>query len=402
MAKKLLFVINTMGRGGAEAALLELLRVLSERDLELNVRIMLSQGELAERLPEGVRLLNEDYDPADVLSREGKRRLTRHLLGLLPRRGALLRDLPYLLVNGLDMLRRGALQPDKLLWRVVADATPPDTEEYDLAVSYIEGASAHYVANRVRAKRKAAFIHVDYRQAGYTRMLDGRIYEAFDRIFCVSEDVLASFESLYPEHAQKLDLFYNLIDRERVLRLAAEPGGFDDGYEGVRILTVGRLVAQKALEISVEAMRLLRDAGVKARWYVLGEGNARSFLEGRIAAAGLQYDFVLLGVRDNPYPFFRQADLYVHCSRFEGRSIALQEALMLGCPAIVSDRGGNRGQVTDGVDGLMVPLEPTAIAAAIRRLLDDPALRRSLGERAAAKKDSGRDLEKLLALLEEE
>ena len=57
MAKKLLFVINTMGRGGAEAALLELLRVLSERDLELNVRIMLSQGELAERLPEGVRLL---------------------------------------------------------------------------------------------------------------------------------------------------------------------------------------------------------------------------------------------------------------------------------------------------------------------------------------------------------
>ena len=75
---------------------------------------------------------------------------------------------------------------------------------------------------------------------------------------------------------------------------------------------------------------------------------------------------------------------------------------MLGCPAIVSDRGGNRGQVTDGVDGLMVPLEPTAIAAAIRRLLDDPALRRSLGERAAAKKDSGRDLEKLLALLEEE
>lgn len=400
--KKVLFVINTLGRGGAEVALMELMRQFSPEKYDLSLYVMLGQGELVDRLPQGVSLLNRRYDSSDVLSAAGKGRLYRKVLGIGLRRGAILRNAPYILKNLWAMERLHRIQPDKLLWRTVADGTAPLPGEYDLAVAYIEGASTYYVSRKVRAKRKAAFVHVDYRKAGYTRALDGGCYTAFDRIFGVSDEVRESFVALYPEYAEKTGVFHNIINQEQIRRRAQEPGGFTDGYEGIRIMTVGRLVKQKAFEVSVRAMRLLKDAGVCARWYVFGEGEERGALEAEIARLGLRDDFLLPGVVDNPYPYFKQTDLYVHCSRYEGRSIAVQEAQTLGCPILVSDCSGNREQVTDGVDGLLVDFAPQAIAGAIRRLIDDPALRERLGKNAAARDLSGRDTEKIMALLEGE
>jgi glycosyltransferase involved in cell wall biosynthesis len=190
-------------------------------------------------------------------------------------------------------------------------------------------------------------------------------------------------------------VFHNLIDRQRILAMADQGEGFTDGYDGPRILTVGRLVPQKAIELSVEAMGLLRDRGVRARWYVFGEGEDRPALERQIAALGLEDSFLLPGVTDNPYPFFKQADLYVHCSRFEGRSIAIQEAQTLGRCVVVSDCSGNREQVTDGEDGLLTPLSPAAMADTIQRALEDGALRARLGEAAAQKRFDTESIEML-------
>lgn len=400
--KKLLFVMNTLGRGGAEVALVELMKQFDPARYDLSLYVMLGQGELLDRVPGSVRLLNRRYDRSDVLSAEGKGRLYRHILVTSLKRGALLRNLPYVLRNYGAMRKKGRVQPDKLLWRTIADATAPLEEEYDLAVAYLEGASTYFVSRKVRAKKKAAFVHVDYREAGYTRELDQGCYEAFDRVFGVSEEVRQSFVALYPEYAGKAGVFHNIVDQTAIRRRAGEGTGFTDGYPGTRITTVGRLVKQKAFEVSIEAMKLLKDRGVEARWYVFGEGEERPFLEGEIARLGLQNDFLLPGVVDNPYPYLAQTDLYVHCSRFEGRSIAIQEAMTLGRPVVVSDCSGNREQVTDGVDGLLVDFEPGAIAAAVRRLLEDGELRDRLSANAAKKDLSGRDIDQLFALLEGE
>ena len=178
-------------------------------------------------------------------------------------------------------------------------------------------------------------------------------------------------------------MFHNILDVQRILRLSREPGGFPGDDDGWKILTVGRLTVQKALEVSVDAMKLLKDAGVKARWYVLGEGDQRPFLENRIRQLGLERDFLLMGAVDNPYPWFAQADLYVHCSRFEGKSIAIQEALLLGCPVVVSDCSGNREQVEDGVSGRLCQFSAQAIADIIRELLARPEQRKELAQAAS-------------------
>lgn len=169
------------------------------------------------------------------------------------------------------------------------------------------------------ADKKMTFLHVDYRQAGYTRQLDQDCYIDYDKIFTVSSEVSRSFLSVYPECKGKTEVFHNLIDQEEIRRKAMLPGGFSDIYDGFRILTVGRLTSQKAYEIAVDAMYKVKNAGVRARWYVLGEGELRNSLQAQIDGLGLQNDFILLGTAANPYPYYRQCDLYVHATRFEGK-----------------------------------------------------------------------------------
>lgn len=398
--KKILFVINTLGHAGAETALLELMRNLDPRQYELQLYVLLGQGELVRRLPAHVKLLNEEYDECSVLSREGKKHLRKHVLRTLLSHGTVVKMAPYLLRQLIGMLRRGRLQPDKLLWRAMARGARRFPDHYDLAVAYLEGGATYYVADYVAADKKAAFLHVDYGQAGYNQSLDGDCYEKMDRIFTVSDEVRESFLKVYPAYRERTVVFHNLLNQEAIREQAGEAGGFTDSFDGFRILTVGRLTSQKSFEVSVEAMKLLKEDGERVRWYILGEGERRGELEAQIKALGLTEDFLLPGAVENPYPYMVQADLYVHATRFEGKSIAIQEAQTLGCAIVVSDCSGNREQVTPGVDGLICDLTPEAVCRAVKELLHDDEKRKRLGQAAADRQISDlREMEKLLELL---
>lgn len=396
--KKVLFVINTLGCAGAEKALLELLKEFPREEYEVSLYVLLDQGELIHQIPDEVQVLNQNYSDQSVLSAKGKKTLKKTVFCRLFRRVAVVKDLPYLLKNLFCMFRKGKLQTDKLLWRVMSDSGQRLTQEYDLAVAYLEGGSTYYVHDHVKAKRKMAFLHVDYTYAGYSRRLDRNCYPDFDRIFAVSKEVSDSLVRVYPECKESIRIFPNLIDQEGIRKKAETPGGFSDEYDGWRILTVGRLTAQKAYEVAIDAMKLLKDRKVQARWYVLGEGELRDSLQKQINRLGLEKDFLLLGAVENPYPYYAQCDLYVHATRFEGKSIAIQEAQILGCPILVSDCNGNREQVEDGIDGAMCALTPEAVSAKIEALLADEKRRCLYGTRAAKKlSDQRTDIREMFA-----
>lgn len=384
--KKILFVVNTLGRAGAETALLELLRRLDSSEYEVSLYVILAQGEMIGELPSHVKLKNRRFNSQSVMTGKGKRAIAVTICSSFFRNGGYPGKIHSIVSNFADMERTGKIQTEKLLWRMLSDGAERLNEVFDLAVAYLEGASAYYVADHVKARHKVGFIHIDYRSAGYTRRMDRDCFRSFDRIFGVSDEVREHFLLVYPEYATKTKVFYNMIDQERIRRRAQERGGFADGYRGARILTVGRLTYQKAYDIAIEAMKLVKDAGFDARWYVLGEGDQRRQLMKKIASLSLQEEFVLLGAVTNPYPYYMQADLYVHATRYEGKSIAIQEAQTLGCAVIASDRNDNREQITDGQDGILCELTPRAIAKSIMELLQDKEKRKAL-RRAAAKKD---------------
>lgn len=398
--KKILIVINTLGHAGAETALLELLRHIDPGQYQVDLFVLLGQGEMVHRLPNHVKLLNRRYDDSSVLSREGKEHLKKHVIRTLLTGATAIRMMPYLCRQLLGMLRRRRLQTDKLLWRAMAAGAQRFSESYDLAVAYLEGGAAYYVTDYVKADKKAAFIHVDYVQAGYNRSLDRDCYVKMDRVFAVSDEVKESFLAVYPECDERTEVFHNLINQEQIREQAKQPGGFTDDFDGYRILTVGRLTSQKDFQVSVKAMKLLKDSGVKARWYILGEGEQRPELEARIRELGLEQDFFLPGAVENPYPYMAQADLYVHATRFEGKSIAIQEAQTLGCAIIASDCSGNREQIVPEVDGLLCEMTPEGICECVRVLLEDEVKRRAFGQAAANKKlADAREVDKLLSLM---
>lgn len=403
--KKILFVMNTMGQGGAETALLELLDSIDKSEYEVSLFVLTGQGEMITRLPNAVKLLNTKFDTAPVLDVQGRKNLKKTVLKSLFRRANIIRLCPYLVANLLRMIKSKKVMLDKLLWRVISDGADRFNDEYDLAVSYLEGGAAYYVADHVKAKKKAAFIHVDYNLAGYNRKLDKNCYLKDDMIFGVSDEVRDVFVSVYPECKDKSAVFHNLINTEKIKERSKLIEECSESWKKARLtkkmlLTVGRLTSQKALDVSIRACKLLKDSGENVCWYVLGEGDLRKDLENLISELGLENDFMLPGVTKNPYPYIAEADVYVHCSRFEGKSIAIQEAQVLGKPIVVTDCSGNREQVEPRIDGLMCNLDEKEIADSIREFLHSKDLCERLGA-AAAKKISGekKELDKLYNLL---
>ena len=400
MKKKILFTINTFSRAGAETALLSLLQQLDHEQYDISLFVMTAQGELITELPPHVHLLNDVYDNTSVLSKEGKKKLLKLVIHRMFKRGAVIRLIPYLLSNLWDMLKHGTVDSKLLSAKVLSDSAPRWDTEYDLAVAYIEGSSTYYVADHINAAKKAAFVHIDYKMAGYTRKLDKDCYSKFDRIFTVSDEVKTSFLEAYPEHSDKVEVFHNILNVPEIRRKSLLPGGFTDSYNGTRILTIGRLTAQKAFEVSIDALKLLRDAGGEFRWYVLGEGDQRSRLEQQIRDLGLTEHFILCGAVDNPYPYLAQTDLYVHASRFEGKSIAIQEAQIMNCSVLVSDCNGNREQITDGVDGKICDLTPEAIRDGILWFMEHPDEKRQCAATAGKKyENQANEMNKILSLI---
>lgn len=399
--KKILFVINTMGRAGAETALINLMnKLLSMGEYELSLYAIIPRGELFEWVPKDVHILNKGYSCDSVLSPAGRmaimgqsvRAFCKHLNGL--------RMLPEMLRNVRSQKKEtGRIQPDKVLWRLLAASASAPEEEYDLAVAYIEGAAAYYLADKVKAKKKAAFIHIDYQKAGYTRAMDQGCYDRIDRVFTVSDEVKNKFCAVYPEYKDKTLLFRNLLDQERI-RSRAKETGFTDGFDGIRLVTVGRLHYQKGYDIAIEACARLREMGYNVRWNILGEGPERGNLEKMIEKFGMQEHFVLMGAVDNPYPYVNEATIYVHATRFEGKSIAIEEAQVLGKTIVASDCTGNTEQIIHDVDGLMLTLNVDNLTETLKYAFDHPEVCERLRENVKKKQlDHPEDLRAMLSLM---
>ena len=153
MKKKVLFVINTLGHAGAEVALLELLNHMDRKKYELYLYVLLGQGEMFETLPADVHILNDSYSSESVLSESGRKQMRRNCLHAMLKKGHRIQNMHYIFSQYCQMKKRGTVQMDKLLWRVLSDGGKRLEDTFDLAVAYLEGGSTYYVAEHVKARK---------------------------------------------------------------------------------------------------------------------------------------------------------------------------------------------------------------------------------------------------------
>jgi glycosyltransferase involved in cell wall biosynthesis len=370
-----------MGRAGAEKSLISLLNSFDHTRVEVSLLSVIGRGELFADVPKQVRVLNENPSLGAVLGTGGALHIARTVLARMFLTGYIFRFIPYALKKTYMQLRVGRLQFEKLLWLPLAMTAPRLDGEYDLCVAFIEGAATYYTAERVRAENRVAFVHVNYDKAGYQRSHDFKYYEKMDYICCISDAVKGVFCGVYPELADRVRVFPNIILADEIRANAQGEGGFDDGFGGLRILTVGRLHPQKGYDAAIAAFaKVLENRREDIKWYVIGDGTERRKLKKLIKRYGLDSKFVLLGSRPNPLPYVKQCDVYVQPSRFEGFPLTLQEALILNKPCVTTNFEGVSELLTDGEDALVVQFGVENIADAVTRMVGDENLRKLISE----------------------
>lgn len=376
MKKKILFVMNTMGRAGAERCLLSLLECMDRKKYDIFLFSVVNRGELFHDVPDGVTILNAPPCALSVLDRRAKWSLAVEILrgGLL--RGWFFREFHYLRRLAAYQLGHGGLDFKKLFWKLLSDCAPRQERRFDLAVAYIQGAATCYVMDHVNAKRKIAFLHNDFMDSGYCPELERANYERADQIYCVSQSVRDHFALVYPELAGKMGVFYNLLNCEKIRREACKtqdiPSAFKKHPGEAALLTAARLTPVKAYDLAVPALALVRAQGYAVKWYVLGEGPEEESIRRLIRKHRLEDSFILLGAVENPYPSMASCDIYVQATRYEGCCTAISEAMILGRPVIASNCAGNAEQIHRYGAGLLVELSAENIACGIIRALTHP------------------------------
>lgn len=392
LKKKLLFVLDSLTIGGAEKSLVSLLNLIDPSRYEVDLLLFKRGAALERYVPEHVRMLPApDYfrlAAGEDVAGGGRALLTYHKVLTSAR----LR---------MNRLRRTPLHSEQVVFAGIRSALRPLPVRYDAAVAYSQGMPTYYVAHKVTAGRKIAWINTDYVNTQYDKALDYESYREFDAMVAVSEHTRQSVASLRGEYAARMHLIYDAVDPRLIRGLAGErPAEYDDGI--TNILTVGRLVTAKGYERAIDAARLLLAEGRRFRWYAIGEGPERAKLEALIARSGLEDVFMLLGAKVNPYPYMRHCDLYVQTSHKEGFGLTVCEAKILQRPVITTRFPTASEMLHDGVDGIIVDHDAYAVADAVRLLLDEPQRREAIERalRAQAAYDSTNELEKLYGLIE--
>ena len=390
MKKKLLFVIPSLRCGGAEKSLVTLLQLLDPERFVVDLLLFRREGLFLPQVPSWVHVLDAGADYA-AFDRAGGDAV-RYFL----RRGKLVKAIRRIRYGRL--MRSSSAKQTALSWKYISRFLPR-LSGYDAAIAYLEQTSTYYVVDRVQAKRKIAFLHTDYERLMRRRETDEAYYRKIDCLVGVSEACTAKAEEAFPFLRGKTATMHNLIAPEVLHAMAQESDPFPrDGVPN--LLTVGRLSEPKGIDLAVRACGELKKRGCRLRWYHLGVGEEQEKIESLIGEEDVRDCFFLLGERENPYPYFKNCDVYVQPSRFEGKSIAVDEAKCFARPIVVTDFGTVRDQIGDGVNGLIAEKTPQSIADAVERLLSEPQLRQTITENLLHEKTGNADeIETLYALL---
>lgn len=381
--------------GGVERSLLGLLEALRPEVCQVTLFLNSHDGEFMGMLPPHVRLL-----PAAPEYNDLDRPIRRVLFSRRPWM-ACARLLAKLVTATKGLLGTpGDLAPRAARYCLPFMSRVPG--HYDLAIGFLK--PHEMLLHKVSAAQKAAWIHTDYTkvETGVDVAFELECWSKFDKIIGVSEGVASTFTQVFPSLADKVITIENVLSASMV---RAEARAFDVSVEMprspgvIRLCSVGRFTYPKGFDLAVEACALLRTSGRNVRWYLIGYGSDEPALRLKIQQLGLEDSFVILGKKVNPYPYMAECDIYVQPSRYEGKSVCVREAQMLGKTVLIADFPTAAAQLEDGADGLITPGGPQGIAAGIARLMDDPVLSARLAQCAQSRNyDNLAEAAKVVAL----
>ena len=305
--KKLIFGITGLTLGGAERVLVDIVNELSQK-FEITVFTLYGKGEFEKELSNNVKLVSMVNKSYSELSKIEHFKVSLSLL----------------------------LNKKKIYKKYI-------DQNYNTEVAFLEGPITRLFSVKNKKVKKIAWVHNDIGQvfgssfsAKVKRKLDKKSYSQYNSIVFVSNDNREKFDEIYNIDKNKM-VIPNYIDSKRVLEKANTE--FDNIFEAgqVNFLTVARLTNQKALDRLIKVHSRLMEEGIKHKFYVIGDGPERKKMKELIGLYSVEKSFILLGKKDNPYPYIKNCDVFALLSYYEGFPMTILESKILNKPILITN-----------------------------------------------------------------
>ncbi len=363
---KILFVIHSLGGGGAEKVLVTVANYLAEEH-DVTVMTIVDSGINRALLSPRVKY-NSAFSLPGKRREVGRSENTKECAasGSLLAGGGAAKNLT---AKVYELFWK--IFPTKLLYSHYVKT------EYDVEISFLEGICAKFVASSSNpSSKKYCWIHVDVINEPKSHRVfkseneERRVYSSFDQIVAVSNGVKQSFEQYIK--LNNVIVLRNPVDVMDVRNKAKEPLSFDDAclYKGYVFCSIGRLSEQKAFDRLIRASYILKKRGRSFTTLILGEGKLEKDLAIQIKEMGVDDCVHLVGYRANPFPLVAKSDCYVCTSIAEGMSTTISEAMMLNLPIITTKCAGTE-ELMSVAEGQVVGDSDIEIADAMERAIDE-------------------------------
>lgn len=373
--RKVLISSFDMEVGGVERSLISMLNNFDYSNNEVDLMLYSHTGDFMPMLNNKVNLLNQVKQYSTF----------RKSIGETIKQGNLILGLARILskflakINGkIKDLNEYGIYQMQLMWKYSLPFLPKLEKEYDVAISYLW--PHYFVAEKVQAKRKIAWIHTDYSTIETDVDMDLKIWDKFDYIMAVSEECKNAFLKKYPSLKEKVKVMENITSPDFIREMASE--NIEENIKNdnsFKLVSVARLSHAKGIDNAVRALKVLHNRGLtNIKWYVVGYGGDEQMIRNLIKENNLEESFILLGKKVNPYPYMKICDIYVQPSRYEGKAVTVGEAQILGKPVIVTNYTTAKSQVRERVDGYICELSVKGIADGVERLYRNKKLRENL------------------------
>lgn len=398
MKKNILILMPSMFIGGAERSLIGLLDSIDYTKYNIDLFLNRHEGEFLNLIPEKVNLLpqidaytNFDRPIKDVLfSKNFKYGIAR-------------------LKAKADMRKNVKLGNEHNVWSSLqfisnrlTPLLPNIDNEYDLAINFL--GIADVLGQKVKAKKKLAWIHTDYTKLVPNKELDMDTYSKVDYVVTVSKDCENQFLSVYPMLRDKSLVVENILSEKFIKEQANEKipdDKFEINNDQIKLVSIGRFTDAKNFDNVPQICKYILEKGINVKWYIIGFGGDEALIKQKIKEFGMEGHVIILGKKENPYPYIKECDIYVQPSRYEGKAVAVREAQILNKPVVITNFETSKSQLTDGFDGIIVPMDNEGCAEGICNLIKDKELQQRLIENTKITDYTNKqELEKIYALLE--
>lgn len=389
--KKDILVVFTgpMELGGIERSLLGLLDSIDYNEYNVDLFLYAHHGPLMYLINENVNVLPEEKELAYLRESFGTKLKNRAYYSA------------YMRCKEAVISKFTHINHDEMWAEIMRKKVKPIKKHYDLALGFFR--PFDLIDEKIYADIKVGWIHTDYSSAREDLELLRKDYAKMDYIVGVSDQTVRTFIELFPEFESKVIISENIIS-ESFMKSEADKLDVSNEMKDncVKLLSIGRFCEAKNFDNVPEIASVIKSKGVDFKWYIIGYGADENLIKSKIAQYNMEDTVIILGKRENPYPYIKACDIYVQPSRYEGKCVAVREAQILNKPVIITNYASSKSQLQDGFDGVIVPMDNQGCANGIVKVIYDKDLQNQLIENTK-KTDytNSKEIEKLYKLIGE-